>query len=83
MRGRQNLQMYKKKNVGRERKGKHRLSHLKTYLFIWFLGLHLRHMQVPRLGVKLELQLPAYTTATAMWDLTYTRAQGNARSLIH
>ena len=25
-------------------------------------------MEVPRLGVKLELQLPAYTTATAMWD---------------
>ena len=28
-------------------------------------------MEVPRLGVKLELQLPAYTTATAMWDLSY------------
>ena len=26
-------------------------------------------MEVPRLGVKLELQVPAYTTATAMWDL--------------
>ena len=25
-------------------------------------------MKVPRLGVKLELQLPADTTATAMWD---------------
>ena len=25
-------------------------------------------MEVPRLGVELELQLPAYTTATAMWD---------------
>ena len=25
-------------------------------------------MEVPRLGVKLELQLPAYTTATAMPD---------------
>ena len=25
-------------------------------------------MEVPRLGVKSELQLPAYTTATAMWD---------------
>ena len=30
-----------------------------------FLGPHLRHMEVPRLGVQLELQLPAYTTATA------------------
>ena len=25
-------------------------------------------MEVPRLGVKLELQLPVYTTATAMQD---------------
>ena len=25
-------------------------------------------MEVPRLEVKLELQLAAYTTATAMWD---------------
>ena len=28
-----------------------------------FLGPHLRHMKVPRLGVTSELQLPAYTTA--------------------
>ena len=27
-----------------------------------------RHMEVPRLGVELELELPAYITATAMWD---------------
>ena len=27
-------------------------------------------MEVPRLGVKLKLQLPAYTTATAMQDLS-------------
>ena len=26
-------------------------------------------MEVPRLGVQLELQLLTYTTATAMWDL--------------
>ena len=32
------------------------------YLFICFLGLHLRHMEVPRLGVESELQLPAYTS---------------------
>ena len=25
-------------------------------------------MEVPRLGVELEVQLPDYTTATAMWD---------------
>ena len=35
----------------------------------WFLGPHLWHMEVPRLGVELELQLLAYTTATAMPDL--------------
>ena len=35
-----------------------------------FLGLNLQHMEVHRLGVELELQLPAYTTATAMPDLT-------------
>ena len=29
------------------------------------------HMEIPRLGVKLELQLPAYTTATAIWDLSH------------
>ena len=29
------------------------------------------HMEVPRLGVKLELQLLAYTTATAMQDPSY------------
>ena len=30
-----------------------------------FLGLHLQHMDVPRLGVESELQRLAYTTATA------------------
>ena len=33
-----------------------------------FLGLHTWHMEVPRLGVESELQLLAYTTATAPWD---------------
>ena len=28
-------------------------------------------MEVPRLGVESELQLPAYTTATAMPDLSH------------
>jgi len=35
-----------------------------------FLRLHLRHRKVPRLGVESELQLPAYTTATVMPDLS-------------
>ena len=30
------------------------------------LGLHPHHMEVPRLGVESELQLPVYATATAM-----------------
>ena len=33
-----------------------------------FLGLNPRHMGVPKLGVKGELQLPAYPAATATWD---------------
>ena len=37
-------------------------------LFVCFLGLHPQHMEVPRLGVELELQLPASATATATWD---------------
>ena len=41
------------------------------YLVFWillfcFLGPRLRHMEVSRLGVESELQLLAYTTATAM-----------------
>ena len=38
------------------------------FFFCFFLELHLWHMEVPRLGVELELQLPAYSIATAMWD---------------
>ena len=33
---------------------------------VCFLGLHVWHMEVPRLGVELGLQLLAYGTATAM-----------------
>ena len=40
-----------------------------TNFFLHFLGgPHLWHMEVPRLGTELELQLPAYTTAIAMPD---------------
>ena len=35
------------------------------FFFFVFLRLHPRHMEAPRLGVESELQLPAYTTATA------------------
>ena len=37
------------------------------FLFFCFLGLHPWHMELPRLGVESELQLPAYTAATANW----------------
>ena len=35
------------------------------FKFFTFLGLHMGHMEVPRLQVEFELQLPAYVTATA------------------
>ena len=35
-------------------------------LFACLLGLHLRNTEAPRLGVKSELQRPAYATAIAM-----------------
>ena len=39
-----------------------------VFLFFGGWGQHLRHMEVPRLGVKLELYMLAYTTAIATWD---------------
>ena len=38
------------------------------FFFFFFLGLHTRHIEVPRLGIKLELQLLGYATAIAMQD---------------
>ena len=49
-------------------------SRSETYLWVFFFSsssfllLHLWHMEDPRLGVKLELQLPAYATATPTHD---------------
>ena len=37
-------------------------------IILLFLRLHMWHMEVPRLGVESELQLPAYTTAEATQD---------------
>ena len=39
-----------------------------SFSFFVFSGPHLRHMEVPRLGVELELHLLAYTTARATPD---------------
>ena len=38
--------------------------------FFFFSRLHLRHMEVLRIGVESELQLDTYTTATAMRNLS-------------
>ena len=44
-------------------------THFQTLFFCLFLlGLHPQHTEVPRLGVELKPQLPAYATATAMPD---------------
>ena len=39
------------------------------FFFFCFLGPHPRHMEVSRLGLKSDLQLPVYTTATATLDM--------------
>ena len=54
----------------------------------FFKWLHLQHMDVPRLWVEQELQLPAYATAIAVSEprassVTYAAACGNFRSLTH
>ena len=57
-------------------------------IFFCFLGPHPRHMEVPRLGVESELQLPASITQPQQrriqaLSVTYTIAHGNAGSLTH
>ena len=42
----------------------------KSYIYNVSSGLHPGHMEVPRLGVELELSLPVYTTATVTSDLS-------------
>ena len=41
------------------------------FFFPFFLGPHLQHMEVLSLGIKLEIQLLAYTIASVMWDLSH------------
>ena len=41
------------------------------FFFLFFLGPTLQHIEVPRLGVKSELQLLAYTTAIATCNLSH------------
>ena len=44
---------------------------MKPHPPFFFLGLHLQHMEVPRLGVELDLQLLAYATAIATQNLSH------------
>ena len=57
------------------------LNSFMLLFYIYFLEPHPRHMEVPRLGMELELQLQAYTTAAldlshvcilhhSLWQLT-------------
>ena len=61
--------------------------YLYIYLFTCFLGLHLWHMEVPRLGVNWSYSCqptpqPQQRRIRAA-SVTYTTAQGNTRSLTH
>ena len=62
--------------AGVERSAKREMTFIYYFTYFWivwgfrgflccFLGPYLWHMEVPRLEVKSDLQLPAYTTATA------------------
>ena len=61
------------------------ISYVYSFCFILFLGPHLKHMEILRLGIKLELQLLAYTIATAMRDSSHVCdiCLSNARTLTH
>ena len=41
------------------------------FFFLVFLGPQVQHIEIPRLGVQSELWPSAYTTATAMRDLSH------------
>ena len=59
-------------------------NYMIIYLFVYlFLGPHLQHMEVPRLGVKSKLQLLACTTAMQdpTCSATCTTTHVNIRSL--
>ena len=61
------------------------IIHMKR-IFFFFLGPHLQQTKVPRLGVKSELQLPAYAIATTP-DPSHVcnlhHSCGNAKSLTY
>ena len=64
------------------------LIYLFFFLSFVFLGLHPKHIEVPRLGIQLELKWLAYATDRQQHEIrgmsvTYTTALGNAGSLTH
>ena len=60
---------------------------LSSLSLFFFLGPHLQHMEVPGLGIKLELQLLAFTTTTATPDPSHVcdlhHSSQRAGSLTH
>ena len=52
------------------------------FFFFWLLGPHSWHMEVPRLGVELKLQLPDYTTEMQNPSCVCD-PHGNAGTLAH
>ena len=58
------------KKVGSQVGGGGAENMILSFFLFFFLGPYSQHMQVPRLGVKSELQPPAYTTATEKPDLS-------------
>ena len=57
------------------------------FVFFFFRAIPLCHMQVPRLGAESQLQLPSYTTATAMPELSHVcnlhQAHGNTEWILN
>ena len=57
------------------------------FFFFCLLGPHPQHMEVPRLGGELELQLAAYQQPQQRQiravSATYTKAHGNVTFLTH
>ena len=51
--------------------------------FFVFLGPHLQHMEIPRLGVESELQLRLQPLQIQATSVTYSTAYGNTGSLNH
>ena len=54
-----------------EAPGSHFQKKKNCFFFFGFLGSHPQHIEVSQARVKSELQLPAYTIATVMRDLSH------------